>query len=70
MNDGAMAANFDLVWVAKKERKKKKKKRKKEKKEKKKEEFGNDVYTDLVCHSLLFLEIYLWEDEIFDAEIT
>ena len=56
---GAMAANFDLVWVAKKERKKKKKKRKKEKKEKKKEEFGNDLYTDLVGHSLLFLEIYL-----------
>ena len=53
------SANFDLVWVAKKERKKKKKKRKKEKKEKKKEEFSNDLYTDLICHSLLFLEIYL-----------
>ena len=43
----------------KKKEKRRKKKRKKEKKEKKKEEISNDVYADLVCHSMLFLEIYL-----------
>ena len=32
--DGAMAANFDLVWVVKKKKKKKKKKKEKEIKKK------------------------------------
>jgi hypothetical protein len=34
MSQGAMAANFDLVWVVKKKKKKKKKKKEKERKKK------------------------------------
>ena len=33
-HNGAMAANFDLVWVVKKKKKKKKKKKEKERKRK------------------------------------
>jgi hypothetical protein len=34
MSQGAMAANFDLVWVVKKKKKKRKKRKKKERKKK------------------------------------
>ena len=38
MSQGAMAANFDLVWVVKKKKKKRKKRKKKKEKRKKKED--------------------------------
>ena len=43
-----MAANFDLVWVAKKKKRKRKKKKEKERKRKKKEDFVNDECEELI----------------------
>ena len=54
-----MAANFDLVWVVKKEEKKKKEKERKRKKRKKKEDFLNGTFEISTHLFSLPFEIYV-----------
>ena len=53
-----MAANFDLVWFAKKKKRKRKKKKEKERKRKKKEDFLNGIFERLT-YPFSLSEIYV-----------